>query len=60
MVERQGYRLLVVYEDVDAHEPTSYNLLLCQRSSGVEQRFRNSKPKKPDGHFTYEIEQLCE
>ena len=40
MVERQGYRLLVVYEDVDAHEPTSYNLFLCQRSSGVEQRFR--------------------
>ena len=45
MFEPQGYRLLVVYEDVDAQEPTSYNLFVCQRSSVVEQRFRNSKPK---------------
>jgi transcriptional regulator with XRE-family HTH domain len=29
-----------VKHDVDADKSKSYNLFLCQRSSGVEQRFR--------------------
>ena len=32
--------LLNVKHDVDAGKSKSYNLFLCQRSSGVEQRFR--------------------
>lgn len=36
-----------------------YNEAACQRSSGVEQRFRNPKPVVPRCPFTYKTEPLC-
>ena len=35
------------------------NQWACQRSSGVEQRFRNPKPGMPIGAVRYKIEPLC-